>query len=323
MRFVRTPTTRWLVSVSVIFAVAILSTMGFAQIPNTQASNAVGKQHNLSVTVTSKRNTQVSGLQPDDVQLFVDGKITPINYFEVDSEPASIAILVSLKGAYKSDLIRSVPRNTAALVDALNEGNEYSVLNLRDKLSFDIKNTSDKQLVKSTVGSIDADLVSGSATVNDAIDFCFDNLLLARHKTKILIIVSDMVDKGSSIRANELVEKAKRNGILVYSLLPQSRVESYSVSGQALGAQLATVSGGYSQVASIDWKLTNISAIAASIINFRYRLGFSEPSRTKNIDKDHYAEISVKLAPRTDSGILKDSFVRTRNGLFFGKVLSK
>ena len=179
----------------------------------------------VTVTVTDPQGRYVPGLQREDFVVYEDGVPQEITYFNTgENEPVSMGLVVDTSGsmASKIDRARFALRR---LVETIRPQDEIFVeaFNQQPILLQDF--TDSRMLLARAVSLLRP--VGGTA-LYDAILDGLRRVKRGRHQKKTLIVVSDGVDTASLSSLNQVVNTARRSGVLIYSIgigNPGSRVD--------------------------------------------------------------------------------------------------
>jgi Ca-activated chloride channel family protein len=169
----------------------------------------------VTVTVTNQRGNYETGLEKDDLKLYVDGLQRPIEYFRHDlNAPVSVGILVDTSGS----MTPKIPQARAAIAEfigQLNDRDDVFLFAFSDRDWLLQPFTTDHQRVLSKLELLTA---SGQTSLFDTI---IDGLLMLRHGTwdkKALLVVTDGMDNTSQAELQQVVAYARRMGVLIYSI---------------------------------------------------------------------------------------------------------
>ena len=184
-------------------------------IPPQQLRNQAGYAQ-VAVTVTDSAGQYVTGLNRDQIKLYVDGAQQPIEFFRRDLKaPVSVGILVDTSGSMEP----KIPQARAAIAQFVND------LNPRDDIfliAFSTQPfllqgfTTDHERVLERLALLHAD---GGTALYDVIVQGLLSVARGRYDKKALLVVTDGMDTASR-RASlaQVVEEARRLGVLVYSI---------------------------------------------------------------------------------------------------------
>ncbi len=169
----------------------------------------------VTVTVTNPQHGYETNLTKNDFRLYIDGQQRPIEFFRQDlNTPVSVGILVDTSGSMQP----KIPQARAAIAQFLMD------LNQRDDVflfAFSMRPfllqgfTMNHALVASRLALLHA---YGQTALYDAI---LDGLLMVEHgryDKKALLVVTDGMDNSSQSSLPQVIEQARRLGVLIYSI---------------------------------------------------------------------------------------------------------
>jgi Ca-activated chloride channel family protein len=167
------------------------------------------------VTVTNQRGGYETGLQKDDLKLYVDGVQRPIDFFRRDTNtPVSVGILVDTSGSMAPKL----PQARAAIaefVNQMNPQNDIFLFAFADRPWLLQPFTTNHPLLLRQLKVLHAE------GVTSLFDTIIDGLLMVRHgrwDKRALLVLTDGGDNDSQNGVPEVVAAARRMGVLVYAI---------------------------------------------------------------------------------------------------------
>jgi len=169
----------------------------------------------VTVTVTNRQGGYETGLNRDDVKLYLDGIQRPIEFFRRDSNvPVSVGILVDTSGS----MAPKIPQAQAAIaqfVGQLNERDDVFLFAFSDRPYLLQPFTTDHHMI---LGRLQLLHAYGETALFDTI---IDGLVMLRHgrwDKKALLVVTDGMDNQSQAGVEQVVGYARSMGVLVYSI---------------------------------------------------------------------------------------------------------
>lgn len=183
-------------------------------IPSRQLREQPGYEQ-VTVTVTNPEGGYVTGLLKDDFRLYLNGEQRQIQFFRQDlNTPVSIGIIVDTSGSMQP----KIQQARAAIVQFLRNLNERDDIFL---FAFSSRPfllqpfTTDHSLVMRRLALLHA---YGQTSLFDAV---LDGLLMVqrgRYDKKALLVVTDGMDNTSVHSLDEVIARARRQGVLIYSI---------------------------------------------------------------------------------------------------------
>jgi Ca-activated chloride channel family protein len=199
-------------------------------VPSRQLARQPG-YNQLTVTIVDQQGRYVTGLQKNDLKLYIDGQQRPIEFFRQDlNTPVSVGILVDTSGSMEPKLMQA----RAAISEFVNDLNPHD-----DVFLFAFSSqpfllqpfTTDHQAV---IGRLSLLYAQGETAIFDTI---IDGLLMVRHgrwDKKALLVVTDGQDNASEQNLQQVITYARQMGVLIYSIgIGNSNVDASSSIGFA------------------------------------------------------------------------------------------
>lgn len=187
---------------------------------------------NMFCAVRDKKGGLISNLSKDDFQLFEDGKPQPIKYFTRETDlPLTIGLLVDVSGS-QVNLIDIEKRAATAFFQ--------QVLKKKD-VAFVISFGADSELLQDLTGSprllqegldrlrLNAGTGFGGGPVPtankprgtvlyDAVYLAANDRLAKEVGRKVLVLITDGEDQGSSYSIKQAIEQAQKADTVIYSI---------------------------------------------------------------------------------------------------------
>jgi VWFA-related protein len=169
----------------------------------------------IPVTVAKPDGSFVGGLRKSDFKLSVNGAPLPIDFFRTGEEsPATVGILVDTSGSMTPKL----PQAEAAIeqfVNTLGPQDDVFLFAFSNKPYQLQPLTNDHQALIKRLPLLHA---YGQTALFDTIKQGISEVEQSHNQRKVLLVITDGMDNTSSSTADEVVQAAKSNGVLVYSI---------------------------------------------------------------------------------------------------------
>ena len=249
----------------------------------------------LWATVSTKKDTFVTGLQKEDFRVFEQGVEQEIAEFWPEDRPIALALLLDSSGSMR-DAIKDVHVAAAGFVDTLTEKDSALVIDFDDKVFLLEELTSDRAKLREAVSSTEA---LGGTAIYDAIHAAYRKLRGIDGR-KAIVLLSDGDDTESLTPLARVMEEAKSEGILVYAIGLGPGVRKGFLS------DIAEVTGGRAYFVSKAEDLAETYQKIAEELRKQYYLTYS--SKNTVFDGRY---IEVRVATKNS-----DYEVRSRRGYF-------
>ena len=265
----------------------------------------------LPVTIIDKTGNFVPGLNEDNFRVLENNTPQKISEFTHADIPVSVGLVIDNSGSMKSKRARV---NAAALtfVKTSNPQDEVFVVNFSDEFYLDMDQdfTNDPKVLKAALERIDS---RGGTALYDAILGSMSHLKKGTREKRVLLVVTDGVDKDSTHNLAYTVEKLQQSNVVIYAVglftrNDDSREEMRQGKKALLG--LAQASGGEAffpkTVDDVDLICTRI----AQDIRSQYMVGYYSSNEAKD---GTFRTVKVELTDVHGRGKL---IVRTRPGYY-------
>jgi len=168
-------------------------------------------------TVVDKHGNYVQGLKPSDFRLYDNDKLQDI---KVDETFAPISLVVAVQADYKVDAVLPRIRKLGSMLSSTiaGEGGEIAVIGFDHRIQ-NLTNgfTTDSDKVNAALNKLKAGSMNSALT-----DAVVESTRLLRNRPKdrrrILLLVAQSVDKGSTMKTREAVTNLEIANVMVYSL---------------------------------------------------------------------------------------------------------
>ena len=169
----------------------------------------------LTVTVTDQGGRYVTGLQKGDFRIYVDGIQRPLEFLRRDTNtPVSVGILVDTSGSMEP----KIPQARAAIaqfIRELNPNDDIFLYAFSDQEFLLQPFTTNHGLVMRRLGLLHA---YGDTAIFDTLMDGLSMINRGRYDKKALLVVTDGMDNASRATLAEVVGRARRMGVLIYSI---------------------------------------------------------------------------------------------------------
>jgi len=259
----------------------------------------------LNATVVDSYDSVVSGLNESDFQIYEDGVRQQIQHFSSEDIPVTVGILVDNSGSMRSTHTDSI---VAALAFARtsNPHDQMFVVNFGEHASLglpaDTPFTDRRDQLQLALSEVASD---GQTALFDGLAVGLDHLKQGDREKKVLILISDGGDNASQHSFAELLDMAKRSGVMIYTIGIFNEMDGDRNPGVL--RRLAMETGGEAFFPRSSNDIVHICEDVARRIRSQYTLSYI-PTSAKHGER--YRVIQVKAS---DPGQEQLS-VRTRAG---------
>jgi VWFA-related protein len=222
---------------------------------------------NLDVTVIDQNNQPVFDLKKEDFTVFEDKVKQAIENVSREEVPISFGLVIDTSGSMRSKL-QTVTDSALLLVKQMRQDDEAFVASFKAEPELVQDFTGDRRELEDALGEL---YTSGGTALLDAIIATADYAMeKGKRRRKALVIITDGLEKNSSVKEREVLEAIKEDEVQVYLVgFIDEDMEEKSLFGRSPGkkakellSRIADDSGGH---AYFPKDISEIPAIAAQI----------------------------------------------------------
>lgn len=172
------------------------------------------KMVSLSVTVTDKKDKAVIGLKPEDFQIYENNIGQPLSFFSTEEAPISWGLVLDRSDSMK-DSMQEVYEAALGVVNEGTEKDETFIVTFNKKVELVTAFTSDRRQLQQSIRNLQAE---GGTALWDATRFALDTLKQAKHRKRVLVVITDGEDNRSLTTFKDLIQEAEETGVLIYPI---------------------------------------------------------------------------------------------------------
>jgi Ca-activated chloride channel family protein len=177
----------------------------------------------LNLVVTDTGGRQVEGLHADDIELLEDGIPQPISLFAQEEWPVRLQVLLDASGSMEQTL-PTAKRAARRLLRTLRPGDEAEVAQFNRRLSVLQESTGDLDALERAVDRVAAD---GDTAFYNALYLTLKERARTRDADELsrraIVVLTDGEDTASMVDGDQLLDLARRAGVVVYAIGLPSR----------------------------------------------------------------------------------------------------
>ncbi len=273
---------------------------------------------NILCTVYDRRGALVTDLKQDDFKIFENGKLQQVRYFARETNlPLTLALLLDVSGSVARFV--ELEKDTAArFLDAVLRPDDQALLmGFSSTIILWQDLTPSGPQLKAALQRLRSIPFKGLPAegqpmpltlLYDAVQATSNEKLKNVAGRKAMIVISDGLDNGSSIKQDAAIAAVQTTNTVVYSICYESGQGSFF--GCSYLKNLSEATGGRMFQVGKKLSLSEIFQIIQDEMRSQYALGFV-PSNREHDGK--FRKLEVKLAP-------KGLRVRTRRGYYATKM---
>lgn len=170
----------------------------------------------VPVTVSDREGHYIAGLKKEDFTVFEDGVKQKITFFSTYNEPLKLTLLLDTSKSTRNviDKIRDAAKD---FVSSLNSGDQCQIATFDSSVKIINPFTSDQKLIKS---SLDRVVINeyGATLMYDAVNRIARESFKGVPGRKVIVLLTDGNDFGSSLTKNEFLNSLEESDILIYTV---------------------------------------------------------------------------------------------------------
>ncbi len=196
----------------------------------------------IDVTATDAAGNYVRNLRQDDFQVYEDGKLRRIDFFNVTNEatlsrPLAVVFALDLSKSLKPEETATLRNAARKFIELLKGESVFAVITFNYNVKIIQGFTSDAQKIEKSFSQTMK--FEGSTRLYDALDRAvtmLDKRPLRSHQgfplRRVVVVITDGFDSSSIIDRRELIRRANTAGVAVYSVTLPSYMLSPTHSGE-------------------------------------------------------------------------------------------
>lgn len=261
----------------------------------------------LPVNVTDADHAFVPGLKAENFRVFEDGREQPITLFKEEDSPVTVGLIVDHSRSMGAKL-PAVTLAVNAFAHSSNPQDEMFVVDFNENVSVELMSgkafTHDAVELQKAIYAVSA---NGQTALYDAVIEGLIHIELGQWEKKALIIVSDGGDNASHAKFSELLARAQRSHVVIYSIgLVDEKGEEEN---PKVLEKLSRATGGMTFFTKRSDQAAKFTMQIARDLREQYVLGYAPPATNSS---DSFRKVTVQVSS-PGAGKLR---VRTRPGYF-------
>lgn len=250
----------------------------------------------LDVSATRGGRT-VRGLTAADFILTDNGVVQEIDSTALEETPLRVQLVLDASGSVSNEKLRRLIDAGTGLMNALRQSDSAGLMTFATAVDIRVPMTHDIEQVKRALGSVRG---AGATSLRDGVQLALAIPTVADART-VVIVFSDGADTSSWLSDAEVVESARRSGVVIHVVA----VKAATVSSRFLPDVTEAAGGRVFSASSVE-DLGRLFTTALDEMRARYLVTFAPLSPTPGW---HAIKVSVRKG-----GI----DVKARSGYFVG-----
>jgi VWFA-related protein len=171
----------------------------------------------VPVTVSDREGHYISGLKKQDFTVYEDGVKQNIAFFATYDEPLSIALLLDTSGSTQ-DALEKIKGAARDFIELLNPNDQCLIVTFDSQIKILSPFTSDQQTLKNSLDKVQTAEQDGTI-LHNAVEQIAQKSFANVEGRKVIVLLSDGKDFGSSITKNQLLNQLEESDVLIYTIL--------------------------------------------------------------------------------------------------------
>jgi Ca-activated chloride channel homolog len=170
---------------------------------------------NVTATVVDESGRYVDGLTSEDFRLLENGREQKISFFSHDSQiPISLGVLIDTSGSVQ-DRLRQGLQTVRGIAATLSPADEMFVMTFDSHVNLKQRFTDDPEEIQRSLRDMHA---HGETAVYDAIAAGMREMQAAKHRKRVLLLVTDGFDSRSRTTADQAEDLVRRSNVAFYAI---------------------------------------------------------------------------------------------------------
>jgi VWFA-related protein len=172
----------------------------------------------LHVNVFDRHDDPVSNLTREHFMVIEDGRAQDIGFFSSEDMPVTVGLVLDNSSSMIPRRKMVVAANMA-FANSSHPEDELFIVNFTENVRLAlppvVRFTSSRDLLQATLNTMKP---GGQTAMYDAVIRALDHIQAARHQKRVLIVLSDGEDTASVHAKNDMLERAKRSDVVIYTV---------------------------------------------------------------------------------------------------------
>lgn len=167
----------------------------------------------VQLDVSATRNGRpVSGLTAADFIVTDNGVVPDIESMAVNDSPLRVQLVLDASGSVSGERLRRLIDAGTGLLSALRQSDSAGLITFSTSVDLKVPMTRDLELVKRALAAVQG---TGATSLRDAVELALATPPDATART-VVIVFSDGSDTSSWLRDAEVIESARRSGVVTH-----------------------------------------------------------------------------------------------------------
>jgi len=187
---------------------------------STDSAKTQGKDKTLvsvPVTVSDRAGHYIPGLKKQDFTIYEDGIKQNVAFFATFDEPLNIALLLDTSGS-TTDSLEKIKSAARDFIGLLNPSDQCLIATFNSQIKILNEFSSDQQTLNASLQKVQTAEQDGTV-LHNAVEQIAQRSFADVKGRKVIVLLSDGKDFGSSITKNQLLNQLEESDVLIYTIL--------------------------------------------------------------------------------------------------------
>jgi VWFA-related protein len=174
----------------------------------------------VPVSVSDRDGRYISGLEKEDFRILLDNKEQKITFFATEDEPVSIALLIDTSASTRG-VLPQIREAASDFIKLMNKNDNCLIATFDSEVKVIAPFTSDRETLEKSLDKIQTGEREGTVVFN-AVDKVARENFVRMPGRKVIVLLSDGKDFGSTIAKRELLSQLEESDVIIYSIFYQT-----------------------------------------------------------------------------------------------------
>ena len=174
----------------------------------------------VPVSVSDREGRYISGLEKDDFRIYKDGQEQKVTFFATEDEPVTVAILIDTSESTKA-VLTDIREAAKEFVRLLNRNDKCMIATFDSEVKVLEPFSQNREMLEKAVENIQTGEKEGTVVYNAVDKLAREHFVKAQGR-KIIVLLSDGKDFGSSVSRRDLFSQLEESDVMIYSIFYQT-----------------------------------------------------------------------------------------------------
>jgi Ca-activated chloride channel homolog len=265
----------------------------------------------LTVSVTDRSGRAVTGLAPQDIEVYEDKVRQKIEHYGAGDAPISVGVVFDVSDSMRNK-IEQARKALKAFVETSHADDDFFLVGFNRRAVLLAEFCDGEGLQRRLYMAA----AQGETALYDAVYLGVEKVRQGRHRRRALLVISDGQDNASRYTLDQLRQRLKESDVQLYCVsggrpgLSEKAEQRQEMRGQMILDEIARLTGGRAFFVNSASELEEATTRVALELRHQYSLGYT-PTNQRLDGK--WRKIRVRINP---SAWTPGLIVRTRDGYY-------